>query len=197
MEGYKLFFKLRGVLVAPPILFALFCHLYESENIWITWVPGITLFLLGLLIRFWSQLHLKYRLNTPKRLTSTGPYSLVRNPIYIGNSLIIIGLIFMLELVWFVPIAAIWCFTIYNLVITYEENHLLSKYGIKYIEYLDTVPRWIPNLKRLKYLVLNRTQTINYRLFISSILAEIHCLIWLIIPIYKEFIIFNLFRIKI
>jgi len=194
MEDLKCFFKLRGILMAPPLLFALLCNWYESENIWLTWLPGIFLFSLGILLRLWSQIYLKYRLKTPKQLTKTGPYALVRNPIYIGNTLIILGLILMLELVWFAPFAAIWCLTIYNFVIAYEEEHLLKKYGIEYIDYLNSVPRWIPQLESIKEVIQQTKSTINYNLLLSSILAEIHCFIWLIIPLYKEFISFNLLK---
>ena len=191
MKYSKMFFKLRGILMVPPLLFALLCHWHELENPLFTWIPGSFLFSLGILLRFWSQIHLKYRLKVPKKLTNTGPYAIVRNPIYIGNSLIIVGLILMLELLWFAPIAAIWCFGIYTLVISYEEKHLINKYGSKYIDYLNTVPRWIPKLDSFKQALSESKEAINHNLLLSSIIAEIHCLIWLIIPLYKEFLAFN------
>jgi len=105
---------------------------------------GLFIFISGLFLRIWAQQHLHYRLKIHKRLTVTGPYSLVRNPMYIGNILICSGLTIISELLWILPITLFYNFGLYSLVIRYEEVHLIEKYGESYRKYKEKVPRWLP-----------------------------------------------------
>ncbi len=184
-EPYYLIFKARGWLMVPPIMFCLLCHWHEVESPWITCLLGGSVFAIGVFVRIWSQTHLHYRLRLKKDLTTTGPYQYIRNPIYIGNILVLVGIVMMSELIWFIPIMLIWSIVIYNLVIRHEEYHLVNKYKESYITYLNTVPRWIPRLSTLKNKVSSNNSPARSFL-LPSIVAELHCLIWLIIPIFKE-----------
>ncbi|MCK5863293.1 MAG: isoprenylcysteine carboxylmethyltransferase family protein, partial [Candidatus Hydrogenedentes bacterium] len=142
------------------------------------------IFGIGVLIRVWAQIHLHYRLKIHKILTTTGPYIYVRNPIYIANTIMLLGTTVLSELIWFLPVMFLWCIVIYSFVIRREEIHLLGKYGNPYSEYLRTTPRWIPAAGRIneKY----STQNQMTRFLWPSILAEVHCLLWLIPLIAKE-----------
>ena len=174
-------YSLRGYLVTSPLMFSLFWFRYETEVEFI-WPLGISLFLLGLVLRIWAQQHLHYRLKVQKSLTVTGPYSFVRNPIYIGNILICLGATLISELLWLVPITFFYCYGIYSLVVRYEESHLLDKYGVSYRRYMLNVPRWFPKVFRLKDIGL----TNEY--LRQSIVVEIHCLLLLLPYILKEII---------
>ena len=86
--------------------------------------------------------------DAPRIFVATGPYRWVRNPIYIGAMLVIAGetLLFLsLPLVLYGAVAAI---IVHLFVISYEEPTLRRKFGETYIEYLRTVPRWIPRPPR-------------------------------------------------
>src|SRR4030042_7034343 len=107
MEVAKWPFRFRGLLVSPPMIFAFICDHWETEGHFV-WPLGISLFLIGVFIRVWAQEHLRFRLKTHKTLTTTGPFSLVRNPIYIGNILMCLGGIVVSELLWFVPITLLY-----------------------------------------------------------------------------------------
>ena len=72
---------------------------------------------------------LHYRLKMRKVLTSTGPYAWVRNPIYIANTSMLVGLTCTSEHFWFVPIMLLWCAVVYHYVVRREESHLRDKYG--------------------------------------------------------------------
>lgn len=168
--------------MAAPLAFALFSVCYETENDWLIWPMGVPVFVLGLLLRIWAQQYLHYRLKVRKTLTTTGPYSLARNPIYLGNILICLGLIIVSELLWFVPIALAYCLFVYSLVVSYEETHLLEKYGTSYRSYLSEVPRWIP--RRIGSKKLGFTK--DYLL--ESVRVEIHFVLLLSPFVVKEFV---------
>ena len=83
----------------------------------------------------------------PNRPTTTlllsGPYHFSRNPMYVGLTLLYVGLMTLLELPWgilFTPIV-IWLIT--EWVIRPEEKYLAHKFGNTYLEYKKIVRRWI------------------------------------------------------
>jgi protein-S-isoprenylcysteine O-methyltransferase Ste14 len=77
-------------------------------------------------------------------LVTTGPFTLVRNPLYIGNMMITFGVICYAGIIWLgIPTLAFFLFQ-YYCVTKYEENALLAKFGDEYQRYMDRVPAWIP-----------------------------------------------------
>ena len=87
------FYRFRGWLVAPPLLLALFSTAGRVDRPWLCWGLGLALFAAGVFVRLWAQEHLHYRLRAETALTRTGPYRRMRNPIYVGNTLIGAGLV--------------------------------------------------------------------------------------------------------
>jgi protein-S-isoprenylcysteine O-methyltransferase Ste14 len=132
--------------MAPPVLFVAFCTWGEVENEVIVWSVGGGLFLLGLALRIWAQMHLRHRLPIKRQLTLTGPYRYVRNPLYVANTVLLLAATVVGELFWFLPIMLVYCAIIYSLVVRHEEAKLLRKYGGAYEEYRRQVPRWFPRL---------------------------------------------------
>lgn len=182
-ERYHLAYKLRGALMAPPYLFVLAVFAGETEHAAFTWGAGLALFTLGLSLRVWAQMHLHYRLSVRKQLTTTGPYTWVRNPIYIANTAMLLGVTAMSELLWFLPIMFAWCMVVYYFVIRREEAHLSGKYGDPYTTFLSSVPRWWPSFTR------SASPGVATRsFFFPSIRAEVGCLLLLLPVIGKEIV---------
>ena len=180
----KWVFKLRGVVMAPPIIFAALCTWSETDNPALNFSMGGMFFIAGWFLRIWSQMHLHYRLKIHKTLTLTGPYCYVRNPIYVGNTLMLVGAVIMSQLLWFAPVMLLYCAVIYNFVVRFEESHLLEKFGDPYAEYINTVPRWIP-----RTVTRGPAAIINVRQFlVSSIRVEAPSLLLLLPFIIKELI---------
>jgi len=182
MSIKQMAYRLRGFLISLPLIYTLISYSFETEDEWLIWPVGVSIFLSGLFLRIWAQQHLHYRLRVKKYLTTTGPYSFVRNPIYLGNILICLGVIVTSELLWFVPITFLYCFCIYSFVVSYEEGHLSEKYGEPYRRYLSEVPRWFPKIIRFRDL------GIRNEYFRASITAEIHFLLLVLPFILKEII---------
>ncbi len=183
-ERFTWIYKVRGLLMLPVSFLIVFSTSYEIENDTFIWPVGGFIFLLGVAVRVWAQMHLHYRLSVRKQLTTTGPYAYVRNPIYIGNTLLMIGLTIMSELLWALPIMLLWCAVLYSFVVRREEQHLLNKYGDAYAQFLRSTPRWIPRFPSRR---IRPTQSKQAKLFLfPSIVAELHCFLWLLPLIAKE-----------
>jgi protein-S-isoprenylcysteine O-methyltransferase Ste14 len=180
----KWVFKLRGVVMAPPIIFAVLCTWSETDNPLLNFSVGGAFFIAGWFLRIWSQMHLHYRLKIHKVLTETGPYVYVRNPIYIGNTLMLVGAVIMSGLLWFAPVMLVYCAIVYSLVVRFEELHLLDKYGDSYADFISKIPRWMP-----KFHGSAAPAIIDVRQFlVSSILAEAPSLLLLLPFIVKEWL---------
>ncbi|HUA31424.1 MAG TPA: isoprenylcysteine carboxylmethyltransferase family protein [Streptosporangiaceae bacterium] len=84
--------------------------------------------------------------DAPTRVVATGPYRWVRNPIYIGALLVVLGealLFWSLPVLVYAGAMAAFC----HLFVTgYEERRLSRRFGEAYREYRRTVPRWIPRV---------------------------------------------------
>jgi protein-S-isoprenylcysteine O-methyltransferase Ste14 len=91
-----------------------------------------------------------FPLDAPRFVVRTGPYRVVRNPMYIANVAFILGAGLMLEssrvLLW--ALAAGAAFEAF--VRLYEEPAMSRRFGAEYEAYLRSVPRWIPALRRAR-----------------------------------------------
>ena len=170
----------RGLLAAPPVVFAMFCFACEIEHDWLIWPLGTAIVALGVALRVWAQAHIRFRLSGHRHLATTGPYAIVRNPLYIANTLICVGAVITSELLWLVPIAVLWCMGVYSLVVRQEEPRLLHKYGEVYSQYLAAAPRWVPRQLRPHGLGGARGH------LLGALLVEVPCLLILVPFLIKE-----------
>ena len=79
-------------------------------------------------------------------LNTTGIYSVVRNPLYLGNAVVVLGLALAVKVWWVVPaaLAATWFF--YARVIAAEESFLSGKFGPAYDSWRVATPVIIPDV---------------------------------------------------
>lgn len=83
----------------------------------------------------------------PKQLVVSGLYRYVRNPIYVGVVIFLLG-----HVLWYPTLAILWmpiivAVSAHLFVILYEEPHLRKTFGAGYENYRQQVPRWMPRLK--------------------------------------------------
>ena len=179
---HAVFFKTRGVLMVPPLVFLGIFFRWEWEAEWAVWSLGLSIFLLGVAVRVWAQQHLHYRLPEAERgLATTGPYAFMRNPVYIGNMLIFAGLCVLCELPWAIPLFCVWAFIVYSLSIRFEEHRLRKRFGEAYIAYCERTPRWLP--RKPVWPAANAAPVAPLH---SALRAEWQCLCLLLIPLAKE-----------
>jgi protein-S-isoprenylcysteine O-methyltransferase Ste14 len=177
--------KYRGFFYVPPFIFMVFTFYKECEDDSIIWPLVITIIFVGALIRLWATKHIGRRMPWMKRkgkkLVRTGPYAIVRNPLYIGNIIIASGLSIFSELIWMIPILIFYLFILYHLVVLYEEKKLLVRWGDKYQAYLIEVPRWIPRLREF-----NKCKAKGFK-WIDSLRSELPSLLLLLFGIFVFF----------
>lgn len=101
----------------------------------------------GLYISALRALHRARTTVSPTRrsdhLVTNGAFSLSRNPLYLANSMLLVGIGFIGGFLWFFIFAVIASFFTQNLAIAPEERHLFTRFGKKYRDYQKKVRRWI------------------------------------------------------
>ena len=83
-------------------------------------------------------------------LVIKGFYNHVRNPMYIGNFLILTGIGIIYGSIYIYTIVIPMFAFIYFSIVATEENYLSNRFGEEYEEYCQRVPRFIPNFRGLK-----------------------------------------------
>ena len=79
-------------------------------------------------------------------LNTRGPYAHVRNPLYLGNLGIVVGLLLIAHDPRAYVIALAFFFGEYFFIIRAEEQFLQARFGERFDEFRRRVPRWIPRL---------------------------------------------------
>jgi protein-S-isoprenylcysteine O-methyltransferase Ste14 len=85
-------------------------------------------------------------IDPPKLLVTSGPYRCVRNPMYLGGVLILLGesLLFA-SILLLLYLCFIWM-AFHLFIVLYEEPHLRKVFGTGYEEYCRNVRRWVPDI---------------------------------------------------
>jgi len=80
-------------------------------------------------------------------LNTTGMYSIVRNPLYLGNFIIWFGISMFLGLWWFSLIVTLIFWLYYERIIFAEEEFLREKFGESYLMWAQKTPVFIPDIR--------------------------------------------------
>lgn len=147
----KYFFKFRSYTPVP----FLFCMILLMKPNLFSILSGIPFILLGETIRIWAVSYAGSETRTTdgvggSNLVTQGPFSLVRNPLYLGNVLIYLGIgIMSYALFPYLQIFAFLYFTFqYYCIILNEEEYLRNSFGEIFLVYSKTVNRFFPMFKK-------------------------------------------------
>ena len=83
------------------------------------------------------------RPDTSTALATSGIYAYTRNPIYLGNTLLLIGFAIALRWGWLAIAAPITVLAVTMLAIQREEKHLAARFADAWRAYAARVRRWI------------------------------------------------------
>lgn len=97
----------------------------------------------GVLIRVFASLYIGGRKND--ELITDGPFSVVRNPLYVGSFIATTGLALLTASVLITFLFALAFAAYYSATVTREEVYLHRKFGVRYRRYVRRVPRWVPS----------------------------------------------------
>ena len=108
---------------------------------------GLALETLGETIRLWAVRHIgvisRTRAGRVGPLITSGPYGLVRNPLYVGNWCLWTGVVICSGALWMLPLVWTLFAVQYALMTSYEERLLQTRHP-DYADYMRRVPAWIP-----------------------------------------------------
>ena len=79
-------------------------------------------------------------------LVSSGPFGIVRNPLYLGNIALWGGFALSARLPWLVPAIVLLLALEYHAIVRWEEGLLGARLGDGYRAYAAQVPRWVPRI---------------------------------------------------
>ncbi len=155
-------FKHRGefplvlfAIAVPVILLTNNAFLHSSNFVyWSLLLGSILVSFVGQLIRFVaigkSAKQTSGR-NTwgheAKALNTTGIYSIVRHPLYLGNFFIWIGIVCFVGNPWFLVIACLLFWLYYERIMFSEEVFLEKEFGDEYLQWSMKTPAFIPSWK--------------------------------------------------
>ena len=77
------------------------------------------------------------------RLVTNGPFAISRNPIYLGNTTLMLGIGLAWNAWWFLPLAICAAALVEMLAIKREEAHLGLLFGPEWAAYAAKTPRWL------------------------------------------------------
>lgn len=112
-------------------------------------ISGLTFVLLGLLFRASARGYKAQNCKDGHSLIKGGPYTFVRNPMYLGILISGFGIVLMLFKWWVICIFVAVFVIRYILLIFSEEKYLEKLFGKTYVDYKKNVPRLFPSLKQV------------------------------------------------
>jgi len=80
-------------------------------------------------------------------LNTTGMYSIVRHPLYVGNFIMWLGLSLFPHQWWLTVIYVLSFWLYYERIMYAEEGFLRAKFGDQFVAWAEKTPPFIPNLK--------------------------------------------------
>jgi protein-S-isoprenylcysteine O-methyltransferase Ste14 len=101
---------------------------------------GVALVLAGLAIRSWAA----GTLHKDAEVTTVGPYSLVRNPLYIGSMLMIVGFCILIGQETLLLLIAPTFALLFAATVSHEERALAKRFGAAWHSYAAVTPRFFP-----------------------------------------------------
>ena len=145
----RLIFKYRSY---TPIPFLLVMIWFAQPTV-LSLVAGCAVVFTGELIRFWGVSIAGAETRTTGTVGGTflitnGPFSYVRNPLYVGNMMLYagVGIMSMALFPWMLLVAISWFYLQYYLIVTREEEYLAATFGGEFEEYRKNVRRFVPRL---------------------------------------------------
>ena len=110
--------------------------------------------LLGLGVRIYTVGHVPKgtsgrTTSTPKaqELNTTGIYSIVRHPLYLGNFIIWVGIVLLVRSTLLTAACVLAYFLYYERIIIAEEGFLSEKFGAAFAQWAEKTPMVIPKFK--------------------------------------------------
>lgn len=151
---HRSFLALSGVplLIAGLTSFSYVGRSHASDEVWnlVCLIVSLT----GLAIRVLTVAHVPQGTsgrNTQQQLAETlntsGVYSVVRHPLYLGNYVMVLGVALFFHTWWIVALATCLCVLFYERIMFAEESFLRTRFGNEFEDWAAVTPAVIPNFR--------------------------------------------------
>jgi protein-S-isoprenylcysteine O-methyltransferase Ste14 len=137
--------KIRKILVKLRLPLGILLFILLLTQLKESWfLPGLLVSILGQLLQIWCMSTIK----TKKKLTLTGPYMFVRNPMYLGRFFLIFGILMMTGNPWLLILLTIVYYYYMVNRVNREEKILAELFGKDYEDFCRDVHPYLPGFKR-------------------------------------------------
>ncbi len=161
-------FRFRGVLPLVVLGLGFFEYLQtelhpehfpleEAPNEVFYEIGCLAISFVGLFVRIFTVGHTPARTSgrnvkeqVADRLNTTGIYSIVRNPLYLGNFLMWTGVALLTMNLWFILAFVFFYWLYYERIIFAEEQFLAGKFGSDYESWAEKTPCILPRFSQYK-----------------------------------------------
>ncbi len=110
---------------------------------WVGYTTGALLILAGAGLCAWAVIEAREMdISSPNQLIKSGPYGFSRNPMYVGWTMIFLGVALSINSAWPVIILPIVLAYIHFIEIRKEEQELQKQFGSEYTQYRNRVRRY-------------------------------------------------------
>ena len=137
-----------GAVLAPPLIALM--DPWRGQ----TWQPGLAVMCAGafVLLRCVRDFYISGKgtlapWDPPKQLVVVGLYRWVRNPMYVGVLLLVLGWTLYLASLLLAAYMTLLALGFHLQVVMHEEPWLDTEFGQQWKTYKTTVPRWAPRLR--------------------------------------------------
>jgi protein-S-isoprenylcysteine O-methyltransferase Ste14 len=113
----------------------------SDYHVWIEF-GGFVAILAAIGLRLWCTLYIGHRKSA--ELVTTGPYSVCRNPLYLGSMLGAVGVGMQTGMASFALLCGLICWAIFAVVVRREEAFLHGRFGPAYARYCARTPSFWP-----------------------------------------------------
>ena len=133
---------LVGLIIGTILQIFLPIHLFQS--LWIGHILGWPVIILGMGLCAWAVIETKeMNIEHPDELLTNGPYAISRNPMYVGWTLIFLGISLIVNSVWMLTLVPAVIFYMHFVDIRQEEQLLEKRFGEEYRHYKTRVRRYL------------------------------------------------------
>ncbi len=151
MDLRKVLFQYRSYTPIPLLIAILIWAKPSAARM----IGGFALTLLGENLRLWGVRHAGGATRTTGipgagvELITHGPFAHVRNPLYLGNFIVCLGLCVMASawMPWMLLVFIVVFALQYGAIVSFEEENLRRHFGPIYETYLAAVPRFLPRIR--------------------------------------------------
>lgn len=159
-EG-KFLFRYRGqipmalFIIAVPVIYLTDYSFFSAKWLLLIRIIAVALSVSGFLIRAYTigttpggTSGRNREEQVAESLNSSGIYSIVRHPLYLGNYFMWIGIVAYTMNIWFFIIITLAFWLYYERIMYAEERFLERKFGQSFLDWTMRIPAFIPSFKQ-------------------------------------------------